>query len=284
MAELRIGGVPEHFNLPWHDAIDSDALAGRVTWIDQPGGTGQMMSGLRQGDLDVAIALTEGIVAAISAGAPARIARFYTTSALQWGVHVTADSALRELVDVGSGHRYAVSRLGSGSHLMAHVLAHGLGHTVTDDRFVVVGDLDGARAALAAGDADLFLWDRFMTSPLVEAGEFRRIGVQPTPWPAFAVAVHVDVLSQRADEVTAVLDTVAAAAARFAGQPEQVAVEQVRAAHRLAADQAAEWFRSTVFDAARPVDGAVIATVIDRLSELGLVARDTKAESLIDPR
>ena len=64
---LRLGGVPEHFNLPWHLALESGALGDiEATWEDQYGGTGQMLSGLEDGSLDVVSILTEGTVAAIA--------------------------------------------------------------------------------------------------------------------------------------------------------------------------------------------------------------------------
>ena len=192
---IRLGGVPEHVNLPWHQALAGDGFpdAG-IQWTDMPGGTGQMMQALADGELDAAVVLTEGAIAAIVGGSPARVVRVFVTSPLHWGVHVAGGSALTEDA-LGPEHRFAVSRLGSGSHLMAHVLADRLGFEVDDDRFVVVGDVDGARAALANDEADVFLWDRFMTAPLVDRGEFARIGVQPTPWPAFVIAVHEDLLA-----------------------------------------------------------------------------------------
>ncbi|MEZ5342051.1 MAG: hypothetical protein R2706_11565 [Acidimicrobiales bacterium] len=46
-ATLRLGGVPEHYNLPWHLALASAELADLdLDWTDQLGGTGQMLSGL----------------------------------------------------------------------------------------------------------------------------------------------------------------------------------------------------------------------------------------------
>jgi len=45
--ELRIGGVPEHFNLPWRLAIESGALNDMglsCEWQDFPSGTGSMVN------------------------------------------------------------------------------------------------------------------------------------------------------------------------------------------------------------------------------------------------
>ena len=52
---LKLGGVPEHFNLPWHLAMESPACADLdLSWEDQPGGTGEMLTKLEQGQLDEA--------------------------------------------------------------------------------------------------------------------------------------------------------------------------------------------------------------------------------------
>ena len=69
---LRVGGVPEHFNLPWKQAIAErafDDLDVAVEFEDYPGGTGAMTAALAAGDLDAALLLTEGAVADILNGA-----------------------------------------------------------------------------------------------------------------------------------------------------------------------------------------------------------------------
>ena len=78
-----------------------------------------------------------------------------------------------------------------------------------------VGDLDGARRSLAAGESDVFLWERHMTQPLVDSGEFRRIGDRAVPWPAFVVSVRNDVLETCGVDGRNVLDIVAGYAQRL---------------------------------------------------------------------
>ncbi len=51
---LVVGGVPEHFNLPWRVADGTSFWAScgvDVKWEEQPGGTGQMLAALASGDL-----------------------------------------------------------------------------------------------------------------------------------------------------------------------------------------------------------------------------------------
>ena len=43
---IRVGGVPEHFNVPWHQAIEDNSLAEAgldVQWTEYSTGTGAMM-------------------------------------------------------------------------------------------------------------------------------------------------------------------------------------------------------------------------------------------------
>ena len=57
---LRVGGVPEHFNLPWHLAIEAGVprdLGIDLTWRDYPDGSGAMAAALRARELDAAAAV-----------------------------------------------------------------------------------------------------------------------------------------------------------------------------------------------------------------------------------
>ncbi|MFK8016311.1 MAG: ABC transporter substrate-binding protein, partial [Gammaproteobacteria bacterium] len=92
---LRIGGVPEHFNLPWRLLLESGDLrrAGiDASWRDFGEGTGSMAAALDNNDIDMAMLLTEGAVAAIAKGGRFRIVSVYTKSPLIWGIHVPGAS------------------------------------------------------------------------------------------------------------------------------------------------------------------------------------------------
>lgn len=255
---IRLGGVPEHFNLPWRLALESGVLDGSVdaTWTDQPGGTGAMVAALAAGELDVVSILTEGTVAAVADGLAATIVQTYVASPLQWGVHVPAGSDLAELGDC-AGRRVAISRRLSGSHLMAHVQADRHGWPLDESQFVLVGGLDGAREAFAAGEADVFLWDRYMTQPLVDAGEFRRVGVEPTPWPSFVIAARTDTLLGRTTEVGTIIDAVVAEATALHHRADRI--ELVTSRYGLDAATAAAWFDSTEFAPRAAVDQQMLA-------------------------
>ena len=54
---LRIGGVPEHFNLPCRKAAARSEPA--FAWTEYPGGSGDLATAIKEGELDCAIMLTE---------------------------------------------------------------------------------------------------------------------------------------------------------------------------------------------------------------------------------
>jgi ABC-type nitrate/sulfonate/bicarbonate transport system substrate-binding protein len=269
-APLRVAGVPEHFNLPWHRAAEQERFAAAglpVQWVDQPEGTGQMVTSLADGSVDAIVALTEGVVAVIEHGLGASILGCYTSSPMEWGVHVASRSSAHEIADL-VGRPVAVSRSGSGSHLMAAVLAGQQGWGWDPGLMRPVGGIDALRAALTDGVADWFLWDRFMTSPYVERGELRRIGVVPTPWPAFVVAT-LDTLDagRRADLTRAVTIAVAAGQALT---DDPTGPDLVAERYGLAREQASAWHAITRFDD-RPVTPDELATVRTALSAAAIL-------------
>lgn len=198
MTTLKISGVPEHFNLPWHLALENNEFQQQnidLQWTDVPEGTGRMCQMLRSGETDIAVILTEGIVKDIVAGNPSKIVQVYVESPLIWGIHVAANSTYQTISDL-ENTKCAISRVGSGSQLMAYVNAGNQNWKTDDLQFEIINTIDGAVSALSAGTADYFMWERFMTKPLVDKGVFRRVGDCPTPWPCFVVAVRDEVLDQ----------------------------------------------------------------------------------------
>jgi ABC-type nitrate/sulfonate/bicarbonate transport system substrate-binding protein len=210
MKTIKIAGVPEHFNLPWHLSIEEgDFNANNIDlqWRDVPEGTGKMCQMLRDGEIDIAVVLTEGIVKDIVAGNPSKIVQVYVQSPLIWGIHVAAKSKYKTLSDL-QNTKAAISRLGSGSQLMAYVNANNQGWKTDNLQFEIVNTIDGAVEALSNGSADYFMWERFMTKPLVDKGIFRRIGDCPTPWACFVIAVRDEILEKYPETIKNILSSI----------------------------------------------------------------------------
>ncbi|MBA4135448.1 MAG: ABC transporter substrate-binding protein, partial [Flavobacterium sp.] len=210
MKTVRIAGVPEHFNLPWHLCIDNgefEEVGIDLQWTDVPEGTGKMCQLLRDNETDIAIILTEGIVKDIVGGNPSSIVQTYVESPLIWGIHVAAESQYQTLSDL-ENTKVAISRYGSGSHLMAYVNAQNQHWNTETLQFEVVNTIDGAVEALTNGTADYFMWERFMTQPLVDKGVFRRVADCPTPWPCFVIAVRNEFLESNRQTIALLLEII----------------------------------------------------------------------------
>lgn len=155
----------------------------------------------------MAIILTEGIVKSITEGNPSKIVQEYIATPLLWGIHVAAKSNYKEPDDL-KNKVAAISRFGSGSHLMAFVNAKNNDWDTQDLQFEVVNNLDGAISALTDGRADYFMWERFTTKPLVDDGVFRRITDCPTPWPCFVVAATDSFITENPGTLSHILEVI----------------------------------------------------------------------------
>lgn len=213
MTTVRIGGVPEHFNLPWHLAIEDGMFEDEgvhLQWIEFPEGTGAMNKALINEEIDLAVILTGGIIKGIANGNPSKILQLFVDSPLQWGVHVSAQSKLNTIDELEYA-TCAISRYGSGSHVMAYVQAEQLGWNTDTLKFKVVNTLESAVKALSEGTADYFMWEHFTTKPIVDKGIFRRLGDFPTPWSCFVIAgreAFVEAESVAVKKVLNIINTV----------------------------------------------------------------------------
>ncbi|MDO1448743.1 substrate-binding domain-containing protein [Rhodocytophaga aerolata] len=277
---FRIGGVPEHFNLPWHLAIDEgwfEKESIQLIWKDYPGGTGAMAKDLRSGELDIAVLLTEGIVADIAKGNPSKIVSMYVQSPLIWGIHVPATSSFTNIEQM-QGKRYAISRMGSGSHLMAYVDARQRGWQLTEEQLVIVGDLNGAREAFKMNTADIFMWERFMTQPFVDKGEFRRLGECPTPWPCFVIAARQEIINQFGHQVEKLLKVIFQASKRF--MEDETSPGLVARNFGLSMQDAATWFALTKWAQTSHVPESILLNVANTLLELHLVEKPLESSQV----
>ena len=211
MKTVRIGGVPEHFNYAWYIGLKNNAFKAQgvdLCWVDCPGGTGQMTEALKQNSIDIAVVLTEGIIKAISDGISSKIVQTFVESPLIWGVHVASESNYIKISEL-KNTQAAISRMGSGSHLMAYLQAKKLGWNTTRElHFKIIKNLEGGVKALTAREADYFLWEKYTTKPLVDSGVFRRIGECPTPWPCFVIAATDSFIENENLTLKSILETI----------------------------------------------------------------------------
>ena len=208
MKTIKIGGVPEHFNLPWHLCMEKDKFSDaglNLIWKDFPEGTGAMCKALRSGELDVAVILTEGITRDIINGNESKIIQTYIASPLIWGIHVASGSPYKNIQDL-EGTKAAISRMGSGSHLMSYVNAQHRNWNMEDLKFEIVNNLEGAVDALENDKAQYFMWEHFTTKPLVDNKTFRLVADCPTPWPCFVIAAREESIRKDSERLKKMLE------------------------------------------------------------------------------
>lgn len=280
MKTIKIAGVPEHFNLPWHLCIENGEFeeAGiDLQWTDVPEGTGKMCQMLREGETDIAVILTEGIVKDIVAGNPSKIVQIYVKSPLIWGIHVSANAPYETLSDL-ENTTAAISRLGSGSHLMSFVNAQKNGWNTSNLQFEIVHTIEGAVTALSSGIADYFMWERFMTKPLVDNGTFRRIADCPTPWPCFVIAVRNEVLEKEMPVISQILEIINATTEEFKSIP---SIDRTLASkYNQKIEDIQEWLRVTHWSQ-KQIDKITIEKVQNQLHTLNIIEKMASYETIV---
>lgn len=275
MKRFKIGGVPEHFNLPWRLSIEEGRLNHLdvdMHWSDMTGGTGQMIKGLQAGTIDIAVLLTEGITKAILEGLDAKILTVYVKSPLRWGIHVPFKSDLQNPDDIRNKN-FAISREGSGSHLMAYVNAYQKGWNTNDLEFNIVGDVYGGLWALENNQSQVFLWEKYTTHPFVVQEKCRCIGEVVTPWPCFVVAIRNEVLDKHKDVLKEVLKIVGSTAKEIKDMNN---ASEISWRYALELDQAESWLSETDWNYDGKNTTESYELVVDYLSKLNLITEEQK--------
>jgi ABC-type nitrate/sulfonate/bicarbonate transport system substrate-binding protein len=277
MKSIKIVGVPEHFNLPWHLCLENSEFEKEnidLQWTDVPEGTGKMCQMLRDGSTDIAVILTEGIIKDIVGGNPSKIVQIYVESPLIWGIHVGAQSNHQSLTYLKKT-KAAISRLGSGSQLMAYVNAKNQDWNTKELQFEIVNTIDGAVTALTDGTADYFMWEHFMTKPLVDNGVFRRLGDCPTPWPCFVIAVREEVLAIHPETITKLLGIINAKTRIFKAIPD--IDKQLAKTYNQKIEDIKEWLTLTEWSQEK-IDAVLLDHIQNQLVELNII--NSKSDSI----
>jgi len=278
---IRLGGVPEHFNLPIHLAMEDGLFEERgvdLQWTTFKGGTGQMTKALRDNEVDACVLLTEGIIKDIIKGNPAKIISVYVNTPLIWGVHTGAYNLLDNYQSIFN-KQYAISRFGSGSHLMAIVDANSKGHTINVPQFEIIKNLEGALEALTAQSADVFYWEKFTTKPYVDKGILKRLGEYVTPWPCFVIAAREEILKEQPEAIIRMLRTIHDSVDNFMQNNNACALVSERYNQKLA--DVERWFNSTEWAIHGWVSNKMIQSVIYHLKLAEIIGEDDKIPNLI---
>ncbi|AWW33272.1 ABC transporter substrate-binding protein [Echinicola strongylocentroti] len=281
MKTIKITGVPEHFNFPWLKLIEEQPLAAAgytLEWKDESNGSGAMNKALKEEETDIAIILTESFIKDKIEGNPGKIIGYHVLSPLNWGIHVPAKSPVKTINDLQNAP-FLISRYGSGSHLMTYLLAKKNDWNPETLQFDVVGNMDGALEAFADQQPKGFLWEKFTTKPLVDAGHFRRIAEFPTPWPCFVIVAHEKLLQDHSAILPELLSRLYAQSETLKASSQLPAL--LSKTYHLQETDILEWLKQTTWATKPEMEKATLEKTMDTLKELGLIDKKISVESLV---
>ncbi|MFT4876744.1 MAG: sulfonate transport system substrate-binding protein [Bacteroidia bacterium] len=283
MKAIRVGGVPEHFNYPWHYGIQAgifDAYGLTIDWTDVQGGSGAMCKMLENDELDIALVLTEGIVKHLHNGGTSKIVQQYVKSPLIWGVH--SKSGENFGVADFTKARFARSRVGSGSHLMSYVHAEQKGYDISEENFVTVGNIDGAMVAFEQNEADILLWEKFMTQPYVAQGKLNRIGQCVSPWPCFMLVASKKFLDANSETVQALCTSILQSCEQVTLREDTVS--QIANRYNLKKESVAKWYDTVEWQTSPWLSKKMLQNVINTLERVDLLnTTSLSPENLCSP-
>lgn len=281
MKSLRITGVPEHFNYPWKKVIARQPFLSKgikLEWIDESRGSGQMNLALRQNETELALILTESFLKDFEAGNPSKMIGFHVNSPLIWGIHIPGGS-IENSLDELKKHDFLISRMGSGSQLMAFVLAQRENWDTQSINFKIVDNLPGALEYMNPAHPEMFLWEKFTTKPWVDSGEMKRIGEVPSPWPCFVVIASNAALKEFGDIIFQLRDLVYLEALKL--KSSKSTISEISQAYELNEDDVELWFSETDWATKPVVSKKELNHSMVKMVELGILKSIQKPEDFL---
>ncbi|KAE8540430.1 hypothetical protein D1P53_003376 [Cryptococcus gattii VGV] len=255
--KLRVGWHREHFLSPLLQFVEKDK-GETVELVECPGGTGEMQVKLKNGEIDLCIALTDALIAGLANG--------------QTSYKIVG--------------RYIASPLRCGSQVMASVLSLQQKWSEEEQpKFKVNGQFKPLRDSVNSGETSVFLWEWFTTKPYVDSGEVRFIGSVYTPWPCWHIAASPSVPSST---VKAFLASLQPYVQHF-NSPEARVSEDIEFVHNYFGhkkEDVAEWLQSVKWEEQlAEVKEDVVKETLAVLRKAGVVpegAEDMKLEDIVN--
>lgn len=281
MKSLRITGVPEHFNYPWKKVIARQPFLSKgikLEWIDESRGSGQMNLALRENQTELALILTESFLKDFEAGNPSKMIGFHVNLSLIWGIHISGGS-IENSLDELKKNDFLISRMGSGSQLMAFVLAERENWDTQDINFKIVDNLPGALEHMNPAHPEMFLWEKFTTKPWVDSGEMKRIGEVPSPWPCFVVIASNAALKEFGDIIFQLRDLVYLEALKL--KSSKSTISEISQAYELNEEDVELWFSETDWATKPVVSKKELIRFMVKMVELGILKSIQKPEDFL---
>lgn len=277
--KLVIGGVDEAFNVPWKRVALRQPLQNLgvvVEWVDYGGGTGQIMRALNSNEIQVAIVLTEGVVSDIYKNNLSKIFSSYVTSPLEWGVHVHEESPIASIHDI-KDKCIAISKYGSGSHLMAILNAYENGWDVSSLHFKEINNLTGGLNALKNKEADVFFWEKHTTRSYLKPNNLKYVDSFKGPWGAFVVAVNNTLTQADLENLNKLMKFVLEEASNF--KLSHLSAPSITRFNNMDLVTAQSWLKSTRFASAVGYNQLEVLKVKEILFQSGILTEKQSSET-----
>ncbi|KAL8874927.1 MAG: hypothetical protein Q9198_006649 [Flavoplaca austrocitrina] len=243
-----------------------------------------MVTALRAGELDIAIGLTEGWIAAIAKEFSAhqatekppsdndfKVVGTFVETPLCWAI--STGYSREYITDVQDliGKKLGVSRIGSGSYVMSYVLKDREGW---DQPFecVPLQTFEALRKGVNDGTVDFFMWEYFTSKRYYSSDTLhpvKKVGEIYTPWPSWKIVARIPLIDTPA--LDSFLDKVNAGTKYFEEHQEE-AVQYISTKLDYEEEDAKEWMKTVRF--ARDVRGvkkSVIKDTVEMLQKAGVI-------------
>ncbi|KAL8653115.1 MAG: hypothetical protein Q9226_003980 [Calogaya cf. arnoldii] len=279
MSPLRVGYVPEHFSTPLYFAQTYFSLSANL--IPYPSGTGHMVTALRAGELDIAIGLTEGWIAAIAKDPPShqtgvsenefKLVGTYVETPLCWAVSTGYNREdIKDVQDL-KGKKVGVSRIGSGSYVMSFVLADREGWNQQFE-CLPLQTFEALRKGVNDRTVDFFMWEYFTSKryyPSDTLHPIKEVGEIYTPWSSWKIVARIPLIDT--PEMDSFLQKINAGIKYFREHKEE-AIQYISTKLDYAGEDAREWMETVRFaEDVKGVKASVVRETLEMLQKAGVL-------------
>lgn len=237
-----------------------------------------MNQALRNDEADVAILLTESFLKDAEAGNPSKMIGYHVETPLIWGVHIRANSTVNSLSELNNKH-FLVSRIGSGSHLMALVLGKQEGWQKEALSFEIINNMDGAKEAMDSGNEGIFLWEKYTTAPVVKNGTMKRIGEIPSPWPCFVMVATDKALAQFGSLILEIRDKLYEISEAFSAHENRSRI--LAEFYQLDQNDVEKWLEQTKWCVEGKVSTSELKFAMTTMVDLGILKGELSLDSFL---
>jgi sulfonate transport system substrate-binding protein len=273
---IKVGGVNEHFNLPWIklcEESNSKSISDltrennfKLDWKTFAGGTGVLTTALQNNEIDIAVLLTEGLLLDIIKNKNLSLICFHVSNPLRWAIHIRKN----DLENFSFGNKkFAISRFGSGSHTMAKFLLNEKNIPYDDKLMVEVGSLEGGLKSVEENIADIFLWEKFTTQPFLEEHNLIANGEVLTPWPPFSVATTKIFQKENPELLKEIISEVKSNSQKILNNSSTLS--ELNSRWKIENENSQRWLSEIIWDDELPVNQKKLASVLDNMKKAGLI-------------